>query len=85
MKQCRLGLTPVKKSTSRDFQDLRAQASQCLDRDQCETGSRLVKGREAWLTPTLMPHADIDAVHRHVHLILYALPGLVIIIDQVTI
>lgn len=39
----------------------------------------------AQLTPTLMPRADIDAVHRHVDLILYALPSLVIVVDQVTI
>ena len=37
------------------------------------------------LTPTLMPHADVDAVHWHVDLVFYALPSLVIIIDQVTI
>lgn len=32
-----------------------------------------------------MPHADIDAVHWHVDLILYTLPSLIIIVDQVTI
>lgn len=56
---------------------------------QFDTGSRL-SGKKAWqlralLTPTLMSHADIDAVHWHVHLILYALPSLVIIVDQVTV
>ena len=37
------------------------------------------------LTPTLMSHANVDAVHWHVDLIFYTLPSLVIIIDQVTI
>lgn len=37
------------------------------------------------LTPTLVPDADIDAVHWHMDLILDTLPSLVIIIDQVTI
>lgn len=37
------------------------------------------------LTPTFMSCADVDAVHWHVDLILYTLPSLVIIIDQMTI
>lgn len=32
-----------------------------------------------------MPRADIDAVHGHVDLILYTLPGLVIVVDQVAV
>lgn len=53
--------------------------------------SRLREGRR-WkpaeveqLTPTLMPRAEIDAVHRHMDFILNTLPRLIIVIDQVTI
>lgn len=46
-----------------------------------------VSGLPIWRldVPTLMPRADIDAVHGHVDLILYALPSLVIVVDQVTV
>lgn len=60
----------------------------CLDTAQFDTETdSLREARQFWapLTPTLVPHADIDAVHRHVDLILYTLPGLVIIVDQVTV
>lgn len=61
----------------------------CPASAQFDIGSRL-SGKKAWqfralLTPTLMSHADIDAVHRHMHFILYTLPSLVIIVDQVTV
>lgn len=52
-----------------------------------ETDALRKVGCRSWaqLTPTLMPHADIDAVYGHVDLILYALPSLVIVVDQVTV
>ena len=42
-------------------------------------------GTASPLTPTLTPRANVDAVHRHVDLIFYTLPSLVIVVDQVTI